>query len=74
MSQHRTDSIAVARARPMSAFACRCYSTVSSPSSHRICSSSVKVMEATGGSVQSCNDTWSLLWLPIDLILEDAMD
>ncbi|MED6164133.1 hypothetical protein PIB30_086775, partial [Stylosanthes scabra] len=32
------------------------------------------VMAAAGGSVQSCNDTWSLLWLPIDLILEDAMD
>ncbi|MED6137844.1 hypothetical protein PIB30_068853 [Stylosanthes scabra] len=31
-------------------------------------------MAAAGGSVQSCNDTWSLLWLPIDIILEDAMD
>ncbi|XP_020958713.1 mediator of RNA polymerase II transcription subunit 33A-like [Arachis ipaensis] len=32
------------------------------------------VMAAAAGSVQSCNDTWSLLWLPIDLVLEDAMD
>lgn len=37
------------------------------------------VMAAGAGSqiscaVQSYNDTWSSLWLPIDLILEDAMD
>lgn len=37
------------------------------------------VMAASAGShiscaVQSCNDSWSSLWLPIDLILEDAMD
>lgn len=25
-------------------------------------------------AVQSRHDSWSLLWLPIDLILEDAMD
>jgi len=29
---------------------------------------------AASCAVQSCKDNWSSLWLPIDLILEDAMD